>query len=170
MNQSIHWIDLLLWLGGDAATVCGYTARLAHPQLEVEDVGVAIVRFESGALGTIEGTTAAYPGLPASVELHGDRGTIILEERHIAVWKLADGSPEEEERMQQIGRGNTATGAANPMAIGTEGHCLQLAEITAALLEGRAPAVDGREGRKAVALIRAIYDAAAAGREVPVPT
>jgi predicted dehydrogenase len=72
--------------------------------------------------------------------------------------------------MQQIGRGNTATGAANPMGIGTEGHRLQLAEITAALLEGRAPAVDGREGRKAVALIRAIYDAAAAGREVPVPT
>ena len=169
MNQSIHWIDLLVWLGGDVATVCGYTARLAHPQIEVEDVGVAIVRFESGALGTIEGTTAACPGLPASVAVHGDRGTIILEERHIAVWKLADGSPEEEERMQQIGRGNTATGAANPMGIGTEGHRLQLAEITAALLEGRAPAVDGREGRKAVALIRAIYDAAAAGREVAVP-
>src|SRR5439155_656607 len=83
--------------------------------------------------------------------------------------RLADGSPEEEERMQQIGRGNTATGATNPMAIGTEGHRLQFSEITAALLEGRAPAIDGREGRKAVALIRAIYDSAATGREAPVP-
>src|SRR5438067_13798482 len=114
MNQSIHWIDLLLWLGGDAATVCGYTARLAHPQLEVEDAGVTILRFATRALGTNDGTTAAYPGLPASVALHGDRGTIILEERHIAVWKLADGSSEEEERMQQISRGKTATGAGNP--------------------------------------------------------
>src|SRR5919199_4647164 len=93
MNQSIHWIDLLVWLGGDRGPVCGYTARLAHPQIEGEGVGVGIVRFERGALGTIEGTTAAYPGLPASVELHGNRGTIILEERHIAVWKLADSSP-----------------------------------------------------------------------------
>src|SRR5438067_12032364 len=114
MNQSIHWIDLLVWLGGDVASVCAYTARLAHPQIEVEDVGVAIVRFENGALGPIEGTTAAYPGLPTAIALHGDRGTIILEERRIAVWALAAASPEEEERMQQISRGKTATGAGNP--------------------------------------------------------
>ena len=65
--------------------------------------------------------------------------------------------------MQQIGRGDTASGASDPMGIGSEWHRLQLAEITAALLDGRAPAVDGREGRKAVALTRAIYDSAATG-------
>jgi predicted dehydrogenase len=169
MNQSIHWIDLLQWLGGGVAAVCGYTARLTHPQIEAEDAGVAILRFQGGALGTIEGTTTAYPGLPARVELHGDRGTIVLEERHIAVWKLADATEDEEERMLQIGLGNRATGAADPMAIGSEGHRLQLAEITDALLAGRVPLVDGREGRKAVALIRAIYDSAALRCEVAVP-
>ncbi|MDB5056856.1 MAG: afr 3 [Chloroflexi bacterium] len=169
MNQSIHWIDLLLWFGGAASTVCGYTDRLIHPAMAVEDTGVAIVHFANGALGTIAGTTAAYPGLPASLAIYGEHGTIIIEERRIAVWKLADASPDEEERMLALGAGEAASGAANPLGIGTEWHRRQFDEITGALLQGRAPAVDGREGRKAVALIRAVYDSAATGREVTVP-
>lgn len=168
INQSIHWIDLLQWLAGPVAAVCGYTDTLTHPRIEAEDVGVAILRFASGALGTIEGTTTAYPGLPARVQLHGDRGTIVLEEKRITVWKLADAPPDEEARMLAVGTDTAATGAADPMAIGAEGHRVQLAEITDALLSGRAPAVDGREGRKAVALMRAIYDSAQRGHEVAV--
>jgi len=166
MNQSIHWIDLLQWLGGPVSEVAGMAARLAHPQIEVEDVGVAIVRFSSGALGVVEGTTAAYPGQPARLEICGDRGSIVLEERNIRLWKLSDGTPEEEERMLALGQGQTASGAANPLAIGAEGHRRQLAEITRSLLTGETPLVDGREGRKAVALVRAIYDAAARGHPV----
>ena len=169
MNQAIHWIDLLLWLAGPAGAVSGFTERLLHGGIEVEDVGVAILRFNSGALGTIEATTAAYPGLPARVELHGEHGTIVLEERHIATWKLADAGAGEEEGMQRMFQPTSATGATNPLAIGFEGHRLQLAEITESLLAGRAPLVDGREGRKSIALIRAIYDAAATRREVVVP-
>jgi predicted dehydrogenase len=122
-----------------------------------------------GALGAIEGTTSAYPGLPARVELHGDRGTIVLEEWNIRVWQLAGAGPEEEERMRALGQGNTATGAANPRAIRAEGHRLQLAEITASLLAGRSPAVDGCEGRRAVELVSALYQSAATGREVALP-
>jgi predicted dehydrogenase len=166
MNQSIHWIDLLQWLGGEVSEVSGYTARLAHPQIEVEDAGVAIVRFSSGALGVVEGTTAAYPGQPARLEICGDRGSIVLEERNIRLWKLSDSRSDEEERMLALGQGQTATGAANPMAIGSEGHRRQLEEITRSLLAGQSPSVDGREGRKAVALVRAIYDAASTGRSV----
>ena len=168
MNQAIHWIDLLQWLAGPVAAVKSYTARLTHPTIEAEDAGVAVLRFAHGGLGVIEGTTTAYPGLLARVEVYGERGTIVLEERRIAVWKLADAAPDEEGRMLAVGQGDMASGAADPMAIGVEGHRLQLAEITEALLAGRTPAVDGREGRKAVALIRAIYAAAANGGEAPV--
>lgn len=169
MNQSIHWVDLLLWIGGAVTTVCGYTTQAIHPAIEVEDTGVAIMRFANGALGTLAGTTAAFPGLPASLMMCGERGTIVVEERRIAVWKLADAQPAEEEQMLAIGADETASGAADPLGIGTTWHRRQFVEITNALLQGRAPAVDGREGRKAVALLHAIYAATAAGREVAVP-
>jgi UDP-N-acetyl-2-amino-2-deoxyglucuronate dehydrogenase len=157
MNQSIHWIDLLLWMGGDVSKVHGFITRRAHPQIEVEDVGVAILQFQGGALGTIQGTTGAYPGSSARVELYGDRGTIVLQERQIVTWKLADGTPEEEARMLRIGRDVTATGASDPLGIGAEGHRLQFTEVTAAILAGHPPSIDGYEGRKALALILAIY-------------
>jgi predicted dehydrogenase len=169
MNQAIHWIDLLLWLAGNVSTVYSYNGRLTHTQIEVEDVDVGLLRFQNGALGAIEATTSAYPGLPARVELHGDRGAIVLEEWNITVWQLAGADPEEEARMRALGQGNTATGAANPRAIRAEGHRLQLAEITTSLLAGRAPAVDGWEGRRAVELVCALYQAAATGREVALP-
>ncbi len=168
INQSIHWIDLLQWLGGDVHTVSGYVARQVHRQIEAEDTGVAILRFQNGALGTIEGTTTAYPGMPARIEFHGDRGTIVLEEQRVVVWKPADGSPEEEWRMLRIDTGTGAGGASDPLAIGTEAHRGQFVEITDALLAGRAPEVDGHEGRKALAIIRAIYESAHSGSEVAV--
>jgi UDP-N-acetyl-2-amino-2-deoxyglucuronate dehydrogenase len=168
MNQSIHWIDLLQWLGGGVHAVSGFVARQVHLQIEAEDTGVAIVRFHNGALGTVEGTTTAYPGLPARVELHGERGTIVLEEQRIAVWKLADGRPEEEQCMLHLDADRGASGAADPLAIGAEAHRRQFVEISDALLAGRAPGVDGHEGQKALAIIRAIYASAQTGREVPV--
>jgi UDP-N-acetyl-2-amino-2-deoxyglucuronate dehydrogenase len=167
MNQSIHWIDLLQWLGGEIRAVTGYVAHQIHRQIEVEDTGVAILRFRNGALGTIEGTTTAFPGLPARLELHGDRGTIVLEEQRVIVWKPADGSLEEERRLR-VETDTAAGGGSDPLAIGAEAHRRQFVEITAALLAGRAPAVDGHEGRKALAIIRAIYESAQAGSEVAV--
>jgi UDP-N-acetyl-2-amino-2-deoxyglucuronate dehydrogenase len=161
MNQSIHWVDLLLWLGGPVVSVCGYTGRLAHPQIEVEDVGVAIVRFGRGAFGTIQGTTAAYPGVPARVEVYGERGTAILEERRITAWRLSDGTPAEEAEMLQLGQGGAATGASDPMGIGADGHRRQFEEITGSILGGGPLTIDGREGRRSLALVLAIYQSAA---------
>jgi UDP-N-acetyl-2-amino-2-deoxyglucuronate dehydrogenase len=166
MNQSIHWIDLLQLFGGPVATVYGYTDRLTHPSIGVEDIGVAVLRFANRALGTIEGTTTAYPGLPASLAIHGEYGSIVIEERRIALWKLANSEPGEEERMLAIGGTDLASGAANPLGIGAEWHRRQLVDITNALQHRRPLAIDGKEGRKAVDIICSIYESAASGHEV----
>ena len=88
MNQGIHGIDLLLWLMGPVTEVWGQAATLAR-QIEVEDTAVAAVRYASGAMGVIEGTTSVYPGYNRRLELHGDQGTIVLEEEQIIKWDLA---------------------------------------------------------------------------------
>ena len=74
MNQGVHTVDLLVATMGRPVEVFAYTGTLAHERIEVEDVAVGVVRFESGALGVLHATTAAYPGLSARLQVHGDRG------------------------------------------------------------------------------------------------
>jgi predicted dehydrogenase len=167
MNQAIHSIDLVQWLAGPVSSVFGQTATLAHT-MQTEDTASAVLTFASGALGVIQGATSAWPGDPARVELHGDRGTIALEEGRIVVWKLADATPEEEAAMlglEQV----SGSGAADPMAIGFEKHRRQLVDMMEAIRTGRPPAIQGAEARAAVEIVRAIYRSAQAGAVVKLP-
>src|SRR4051812_42521714 len=79
MNQGVHTVDLLLAAMGPAVEVFAYTGALAHERIEVEDVAVGVVRFASGALGVLHATTAAYPGLSARLQVHGDKGSVIID-------------------------------------------------------------------------------------------
>lgn len=167
MNQSIHQIDLAQWLAGPVTSVIGRTATLAH-KMETEDTASAVLTMQNGALGVIQGSTACWPGDQARVELHGDRGTIALEEGRIVMWKLADAAPGEEEAMLNLETGG-GTGAADPTAIGYEKHRRQIADFVGALREGRPPAVQGAEGRRAVEIILAIYRSAESGLPVSLP-
>ncbi len=166
MNQSIHTVDLLQYLVGPVSRVYAHTGTLVH-DIEAEDTAVAILAYENGAMGVIEGTTTAYPGSPARVELHGDQGTIVLTEGRVTRWDLADAT--EEERAKVMGEGFGGSGAADPTAIGHEGHRLQIADMVEAIQEGRPPMIDGAEGRKAVEIIRAIYRAAQSDQPVDLP-
>ena len=86
MNQAIHSVDLLAWLMGDVESITAHTATLAHKRIEVEDVAVATLKFANGALGTIEASTAAYPGYLKKIELYGSKGSAVLEEEDIKIW------------------------------------------------------------------------------------
>ncbi|MFL5340104.1 MAG: Gfo/Idh/MocA family protein [Gemmataceae bacterium] len=171
MNQAIHNVDLLLWLMGPATHVSGFTATLAHERIEVEDTAVACVRFASGALGVIQATTSAHPGLPKTVAVHGDHGTVVIEQDDILKWELTPPRPEDaaiKARFAQ--RVGASGGSADPKAISHVGHARQLADFVRAIRTNTPPLVDGREGRKAVELICAIYQAAATGKSVTLPT
>jgi UDP-N-acetyl-2-amino-2-deoxyglucuronate dehydrogenase len=170
MNQAIHNVDLLYWFMGDVAEVSGVTATLAHERIEVEDVGVAAVRFKNGALGTIEATTSAFPGLLKKTEIHGTAGSAIVEQDDILFWSFEQKSAKDaairKKFAQKIGGGG---GASDPAAISYVGHQKQIQDFVNAIIKGRKPLVDGEEGRKSVEIILAIYKSAWSGKRVALP-
>jgi predicted dehydrogenase len=167
MNQAIHNVDLLLWMMGDVTHVSGFTATLAHERIEVEDTAVACLRFAHGALGVIQATTSVYPGLPKTIAIHGDRGSAVIEQDDLLLWKFAEETDADRALRERFAQKTGASGgSSNPAAISHEGHARQLTDFVEAIRTGRRPLVDGREGRKAVAVIGAIYRSAATGRTV----
>jgi UDP-N-acetyl-2-amino-2-deoxyglucuronate dehydrogenase len=167
MNQAIHNVDLLAWLMGPAKQVSAFTATLAHERIEVEDTAVACLRFAGGALGVIQATTSVHPGYPKTIAIHGDRGTVVIEQDDVVRWDFTPEQPEDravkERFAQKIG---ASGGASNPAAISHVGHARQLTDFVKAVESGKEPMVDGPEGRKAVEIILAIYRSAATGRMV----
>jgi len=91
MNQGIHYIDLLLWYLGEVAEVEAMVAT-SRGVIETEDIGLGLLRFASGALSTIEVSTCAFPGFSERLEIHGSKGSCILEQGKIAFWKTSDGA------------------------------------------------------------------------------
>jgi predicted dehydrogenase len=167
MNQAIHNVDLLLWMMGQPTHISGFTATLAHERIEVEDTAVACLRFGSGALGVIQATTSVHPGLPKTIAVHGDRGSVVIEQEDVLRWDFVQEAPEDkavrERFAQKVG---ASGGSSNPAAISHQGHARQLADFVKAIETGGKPKVDGREGRKAVEVILAIYQSAATGKSV----
>lgn len=170
MNQAIHNVDLLQWFMGEVAEVTGFTATLAHERIEVEDTGVAAVKFRNGALGVIEATTSAFPGLLKKTEIHGTQGTVIVEQDDVLLWQFEPASRKDagirEKFAKRVGGGG---GAADPRAISYAGHREQLKDFVKAIHTGTAPLVSGEEGRKSVEIILAIYRAAKTGKAVKLP-
>lgn len=158
MNQGIHAIDLLRWFGGDVSDVSSRTATLGHERIEVEDTAGAVLTFTNGAIGIIEGSTAAYPGFLKRIEICGTDGSAIIEEESLKFWQFREERPEDAEiREKYADFTSTGGGASDPKKIGFHGHASVFADVMNALDTGRSPEISGREARKAVELIEAIY-------------
>jgi predicted dehydrogenase len=169
MNQAIHNVDLLLWMMGPVRQVVGFTDTLAHERIEVEDTAVACLRFASGALGVILATTSVYPGFPKTIAVHGDRGTVLIEQEDVLRWDFATETPEDTAIKQRFAQKVGASGgASDPSAISHVGHARQLTDFVNAIRNNTAPLVDGREGRRAVEVIQAIYQSAETGRPITI--
>ena len=170
MNQAIHSVDLLTWLMGPVAEITAHTALLAHKRIAVEDTAIATLKFKSGALGTIEATTAAYPGYLKRIEIHGSSGSAAIEEEDIVRWDFAKSSRRDAAvRRQMEARRSTGGGASDPTAIGYHGHKMQFQDHLRAIERRKKPSVDGLEGRRSVEIILAVYKAAETGRAVKLP-
>jgi predicted dehydrogenase len=167
MNQAIHNVDLLLWMMGPATHVSGFTATLAHQRIEVEDTAAACLRFANGALGVIQATTSVHPGLPKTIAVHGDKGTAVIEQDDVLRWEFQPETAEDKAVKERFAvKVGASGGSSNPAAISHVGHARQLADFLDAIRNHRRPLVDGREGRKAVELICAIYQSAKTGQAV----
>ena len=158
MNQSIHAIDMLLWLAGEVEEVSARCGNILHKGLEVEDTAMAWIKFKSGALGVIQGTTTAFPGESKRVEIKGSTGSATLVDDMPTFWQFETEKPEDEGIREWVKGAQIGGGASNPTAISIEGHRAQIEDFAAAIREGREPAIPGREGKRAVELICAIYE------------
>jgi UDP-N-acetyl-2-amino-2-deoxyglucuronate dehydrogenase len=166
MNQAIHGVDLLQWFAGMPVEVSAWMSRRVHTRIEADDTTVAALRFGDGALGTIEASTAVWPGWSRRIEVCGEYGSVCLEDDLIVRWDFAreDAGDEAIRRAPQANA--LGSGAGDPGAISLVGHQRQIQDLVEAVRDGRAPAIDAREGRKAVALVHAIYESARRGAPV----
>jgi predicted dehydrogenase len=162
MNQAIHGVDLLQWFAGMPVEVLGRFTRRVHEQIEADDTTVALLTFADGSLGTIEASTAVWPGWSRRIEICGERGSACLEDDRIVRWDFVDADPEDD-RVRMGTADSPGSGAADPAAISIVGHQRQLDDFVRAIAEDRSPAIDGHEGRKAVSLVHAVYESARTG-------
>jgi UDP-N-acetyl-2-amino-2-deoxyglucuronate dehydrogenase len=170
MNQAIHSVDLLTWFMGPVVEIQANAATLAHERIEVEDVVVATLRFANGALGTLEATTAAYPGYLKRIEIHGSEGSALLEEEDLRAWDFAKPRKEDKTILDEMKKHkSTGGGASDPAAIGHHGHAIQFRDFVEAVKKNRPPAIDGHEGRRSVEIILGVYKAAETGKTVRLP-
>lgn len=171
MNQGVHYVDLLQWMMGPVESVFARCTTSAH-RLEVEDVALALLHFQNGAIGLLEASTAVYPGLPERLEVTGTGGTLIVEAGSLKQCELKDEKGETSDYGSKAGGDNPPadqSGAADPAAISHHGHRLQIAELLTAVEGGGEPMLTGEEARKPLELILAVYESARTGREVRLP-
>jgi UDP-N-acetyl-2-amino-2-deoxyglucuronate dehydrogenase len=166
MNQGVHGVDVLVWIMGDVESVYA-KAEAKVRDIEVEDTSVALVTFKNGAYGVIEGTTSSNPGEPTTFVFHGEKGTIVLDDKGIQKWAIAaDKSVVAENDPEQCVTRSALSATADPTSIGRAGHQAQVDDLCMAIAEDREPMITGDSARKAVELILAIYASAQAGREI----
>src|SRR5829696_9956685 len=171
MNQTIHTIDLLVAMMGVPTEVFAYAARLAHERVEVEDTAVAVVRFAGGALGMVHGTTAAYPGLDASVRVFGTKGSAVISDDRLVYFHHNPGRAPELTTPLPPTETNQVTGVHEPAAdahrLGAA-HVAQFADFVDAIRSQRPARVGTREARAVLAVVLGLYRSAASGTPVPI--
>lgn len=165
MNQCIHGVDLLRWmLGDEVEEVYGLTRQQFHDYLEAEDVGMAVLKFKNGAIGTIEGTTNVFPkNLEETLYLFGETGTVKIggtSTNNIDVWDFADETEDDQK--------NKGLQEATSNVYGN-GHTGLFADMVQAIEEDRAPYIDAVAGRNALEIILAIYKSQKTGLPVKLP-
>lgn len=160
MNQAIHNLDLLLWYMGAPEEVFSMEATRFR-DIEAEDVSTGIIRFQSGALATVQASTTVYPrNYEESITIFGEKGTVKIggaNALHFETLNLQDMSDQLiETTIDQV--------RSNPW--GKSGHEEIIADMIEAIREDRLPAITGEEGRNAVELVLAFYESAKLNKSV----
>jgi predicted dehydrogenase len=161
INQGIHNVDLLIFLLGDVTAVQAKLATALHA-IEAEDTVIALLEFANGAVGTLIAATSAYPGSPRRVELSCSEGTVAIEHDRIVLANLREAIPE----LVSTGDGNLNASAASPVVSDVRGHKALLEDFIRAIQTDSDPICDGRDGRRSVAVVEGIYEAARTGERV----
>ena len=184
MNQGIHTVDLMRWIMGPVHSVSAVSRTLGHERIEVEDAICATISFENGAIGNLVASTAAYPGYPAQLAIHGSAGSVIISGDALASVDLSNPVPSGKElelllaegmagHAVQVAQGGTRSAESNKAASADptrstwgDAHRAQIADFIDCIHSGRTPLVDGKAGKEAVEIILAAYESSRSGKAV----
>ncbi len=162
MSQGIHTLDLMLSLAGPITDVTGFATTTPVHRMETEDMVAAAVRFDNGAFGTIDATTAAYPGFHEEITFACEKGTAVLRGTELRV-EFQDG------RTEHVAPDNSAGGTgADPMAFPHDYHRAVIADFVTAIRTGGKPRVTGDEALRVHRLIDALIETGRVGAPVKV--
>lgn len=161
MNQGVHFVDLILSIMGQVKTVTG-KVQTAVRDIEVEDLGMAMIEYQSGSYGVIQASTAIYPGSPGRFELLGTKGTLIFEGDDIKTLEIEG---EESYDKDAAIKGSSS----NPLNVDILPYVREFTDILQAIEENREPKVSGTEARKALEVILAIYKSSELNKTIELP-
>ena len=170
LSQAIHSLDLICDLMPPIEEVKGMAGIVGHDGIETEDVAVGLVRFQGGALGSLYGTTASWPGCPKRFEITGTEGTVICEDDHLLLWRFRDENEGDRIIWERFGphTGGKAHGVSDPAAISHDLHAACIADFIRSVREGRRFRIEGSSARRPVALIEALLENASTPGRRPV--
>jgi UDP-N-acetyl-2-amino-2-deoxyglucuronate dehydrogenase len=166
MNQGVHTVDLLVAAMGRPVEVFAYTGTLAHERIETEDVAVGVVRFENGAFGVLHATTAAYPGLSARLQVHGDRGSAVIDNDQLAFFHATPVGTEPDEKLMGATSDRAVPTAGSDPGQLSDAHRLQYLNFLGALDGTEQLRVDLETNRRSIGVITGAYESARTGRPV----
>jgi UDP-N-acetyl-2-amino-2-deoxyglucuronate dehydrogenase len=163
MNQASHYVDLLDWIVGPVESVMAYTGTLAR-NIEVEDTGVAALRWRNGAMGTLNVTMLTHPkNLEGSITVLGEKGTVRI--GGVAVNRIEHWAFAEPHAMDA----EVSAAGYDVSSVYGHGHTLYYDNVIETLRGQSEPHTDGREGLRALELLIAMYLSARDGRRVSLP-
>ncbi len=156
INQAIHTIDLLQWLMGDVDTIFGQIGTFTHKRLEGEDNAVATLRFKKGAIGVIEASTSIQPSQARRIEIHGEKGSAIIDDNDIKF--SVEGDISSKDQMDDE-RNAPSSGSSSPLGgFSIEPHKKQFEAIVNAINNNTTPPVSGEESMKSLSIVLALYE------------
>ena len=164
MNQGVHTVDLLVWFLGRPVEIFAQTALLAHERVEVEDVAVATIRFESGALAVLHATTAAAPGLSVRLQVHGSTGSAVIDDDQLEYFHAEGGA--DGDQAASVVEAHELRGGQKPADNFVAAHLRQYVDVVEAIQAGRAPGVRVEDALFSLAAVRAIYISATLGTPI----
>lgn len=166
--QGFHYIDLLHYLAGRVSELEARMTNINHPGVKLEDDAVAVARFENGARGLIQLSTALWPGRDIRIELNGTEGAAVMTGERIALWKFRKEQPEDEQ-IRMIGNAKQETGAAGAAAFGYHDHMIVIRDMIEALRKNKDIATPVTSVRHSLEIVLALYQSAARGRPAVFP-
>jgi predicted dehydrogenase len=168
IQHAFHYIDLLQHLMGPARSVQARMCNLGHPDVELEDTLHAWLEFENGAHGSVQASTAFWPGSDIRIEIHGENGTAVMVGERMETWKFREEKPEDE-AIGQLGRKAVTTAAGGPADFDFADHQVIVSDMAAAVREKRSPMVSAASARRTLEIALAMYQSDRAQAVVHLP-